>query len=100
MYWRSKRIKILPYLGDRMLLVTGYNDCSLLARIVEEDIRLAGLSINRGKRVNEPLHERLHLGFIVDLAQGLFKVPPTRWQSLRDDANAIVTAQGVRVQAR
>jgi hypothetical protein len=83
-----------------MFIITVYNACRLLARIVEEDMRLEGLLVNRDKSDNELLHERLHLGFIFDLAKGLFKVPPTRWESLRDDANVIIAAKGVRVQAR
>ena len=78
MYWRAKGINILSYLDDLMFLITGYNACNLLARIVEEYMRLAGMLINWDKSGNEPLHERLHLGFVVDLTHGLFKVPPTR----------------------
>ena len=47
MYWRAKEINIiLPYLYDLMFLITGYNACNLIARIIEEDMRLAGLTIN------------------------------------------------------
>ena len=38
-----------------------------LARIVKEDIRLAGLTINWDKSDGNPLHECLYLGFDVDL---------------------------------
>jgi len=57
MFWRAKEIKILPYLGGLVFLITGYNACKLLARIVEEDMRLAGLSVNGDKRDYESLHE-------------------------------------------
>jgi len=43
--------------------------------MVEEDMRLADLTINCRKSDGNPLHERIHLGFVVDLAEGLFKVP-------------------------
>ena len=63
-------------------------------------MRLAGLSINWDKSDNEPVPERLPLGFIADLTQGLLKVSPTRRESLLDDTNAITNAKCVRVQAR
>jgi len=43
MYWRAKGINVLPYLDDLMFLITGYNACIILSRIVEEDMRLVGL---------------------------------------------------------
>jgi hypothetical protein len=79
-----------------MFLVSGYNACNLLDCIVKEDMRLAGLSTNWDKSDNELLHECLHLGFVVDHAQGFFKVPSTRWESLQDDANDIIGATSVR----
>jgi hypothetical protein len=78
MYGRAKSINILPYLDYLMFLIAGYNACSILARIIEEDMRLAGLSINRDRSDNETRYERSHLGFLVYLAEGIFKVPTTR----------------------
>ncbi len=56
-------------------MIIGCEACRLLARIVEEDMRLAGLSINWGKSDGTPSKERIHLGFVVNLAEGLFKIP-------------------------
>ena len=60
--------------------MTGYNACNLLARLAEEDMSLVDLTHSWDKSNNEPLHERLHLGFVVDIAEGLFKIPTTRWK--------------------
>ena len=75
MFWRSKGINILPYLDDLLFLICGYDAGIRLRSIIEEDMRLAGLSINWDKSDNVPLQERIHLGFIVNLAEGLFKIP-------------------------
>ena len=75
MYWRARGINILPYLDDFLLLIRGYDAECLLAKVVEEDVRRAGLAINRAKSDGTPKHDRLHVRFDVDLAAGLFKVP-------------------------
>jgi len=67
--------------------------------IVEKDTRLAGLTINWDKSDDTPLHERLHLGFTVDLASGLFKVPIARWKHLQLNVLVILNSEGIRVQA-
>ena len=100
MYWRAKEINILPYLDDFLFLIMGYDAGCLLAEIVEEDMRRACLAINREKSDGTPKHNRVHLGFDIDLAAGLFKVPITRWEALRSDAAAILNSKGSRLQAR
>jgi hypothetical protein len=80
--------------------MTGYNACNLLARLAEEDMSLVDLTHSWDKSNNEPLHERLHLGFVVDIVEELFKIPTTRWEALRVVADDILSSKGVRVQAR
>ena len=72
MYWRAKGNNIIPCLDDLLFLIFGYKACLDMARIAGEDMRLAGLTINWDKSECTPLHERLHLGFDVDLASGVF----------------------------
>ena len=79
MYWRAKGINILPYIDDFLFLIMVYDAGCLLAEIVEEDMRRAGIAINREKSDGTPKHNRVHLGFDVDLVAGLFKAPITRW---------------------
>ena len=77
-YWRGKGINILPYSDDLLFLIYGYEAGIKLARIVEEDMRLAGISIIWDKSDNIPLQERVHVGFLVNLAEEIFKVHITR----------------------
>jgi len=100
MFWRARGINILPNLDDFLFLIMGYDDGCLLAKIVEEDMRRAGLAINQFKSDGTPNHDRVHLGLDVDLASGLFTVPIARWEALRADAVAIHNSKGTRVQAR
>ncbi len=100
MYWRAKYINILSYLDDLLSLLLGLDACRLMARMVEEDMRLADLTVNWENSDGNPLHERLHLGFVVNLAEGLFKAPIKRWEAFRDSAEAILNAKVTRVQAR
>jgi hypothetical protein len=67
---------------------------------IEEDKRRAGLTINWDKSDGTPKHDRLHLGFDVDLAAGLFELSIERWEALRDDADATLNWKRTRVQAR
>jgi hypothetical protein len=49
-----------------------------MPHLVEEDMRLSGLTINRNNSGVTPLYERLHLNFDVNLPFGLFMVPIAR----------------------
>ncbi len=95
----KKRI-ILPYLDDLLFLIIGCEAYRRLARIVEHDMRCAGLAIYWEKSDGIPSQEQLHLGFIVDLSNVLFKVPIHRWEALHLLASSIIYSKGLRVQAR
>jgi hypothetical protein len=70
-----------------------------MARRVEEDMRRAGLAINLEKSYVNYLNEIFQLGFVVDLAEGIFKVPIERWEALHASAEATHNSKGVRFQA-
>ncbi len=100
LYWREKGINILPYLDDFLFLICGYEAGIRFSLIIEEDMRRAGLSINCDKSDRIPLQERIHLGFVVNLAEGLFKEPIPRWESLHVNIDSILISRSERVQAR
>ena len=78
----------------------GYDAGCLLAKIIEEDMRRVGLAINQDNYDGTPKHDRVHVGFDVDLVTGLFKVPIKRWEAVQADAATILNSKGTRVQAR
>jgi hypothetical protein len=100
MFWRARGINILPYLDDLLFFITGCEACRRMAREVEHDMRCAGLTINWEKSDGTPSHERIHLGFVVDLSNGLFKVPVHRWEALHLLVSSVLSSKGLRVQAR
>ena len=100
MFWRYKGINILSCWDDFLFLIMGFDAGCLLAEISKEDMRREGLAINWEKSYYMPKHERRHLGFDVDLANELFKIPVARWEAIREHTYAILTLNGSRVQAR
>jgi hypothetical protein len=100
MYWRAIGINILPYLDDLLFIITGCEACRSLARIVEEEMCLAGIAINWEKSDGTPLQERIRLGFVVNLAEGLFKVSIRIWEALKVSVDLFLSSKGVKIQAR
>jgi hypothetical protein len=96
MYWRKGDIRLLPYLDDFLFMAK----CFWLARKVEADFVRAGLRINVPMCHTLPAQQRRQLGFDVDFADGKFRVPVDRWESLREAAKGLVGARHGRVQAR
>jgi hypothetical protein len=63
-------------------------------------MRLTCLTINWEKSDGTPLQELIRLGFVVNLAEGLFKVHIRIWETLKALFGLIISSKGVRVQAR
>jgi hypothetical protein len=100
MHWRRRGISVLPYLDDFLFPATGQSTCRRVAAEVEADFYKGGLIINVPKSQRVPTQRLRHLGFDVDLAEGLFRIPEDRWQQLLSTVNSILSARGGRVQAR
>jgi hypothetical protein len=56
MYWQTRGINILPELDYLLFIITGCEACLSLARIVEEEMRLASLTFNWEKS-DEPRYK-------------------------------------------
>ena len=57
-------------------------------------------TINSEKSDASPLHGRLHLGFVVDLAESLFKVSLKRWKAFCASTEAYLNYKVGRAQAQ
>ena len=93
MFWRRDSIKVLPYLDDFLFMKHGFWQCALLARRVEGDFIRAGLKINVAKCNTIPAQQRRQIGFDVDFADGVFRVPPDRCDALKLAVDSILSAR-------
>ncbi len=93
MFWRRDSIKVLPYLDDFLFMKHGFWQCARLARRVEGDFIRAGLKINVPKCNTIPAQQRRQLGFDVDFADGVFRVPPDRCDALKLAVDSILSAR-------
>jgi hypothetical protein len=100
MFWRRDIIKVLPQFDDFMFMKHGFRQCARLARRVEGDFIRAGLKINVSKCNTIPAQQRRQLGFDVDFADVMFRVPPDRCDALKLAVDSILSAQHGKVQAR
>ena len=91
---------MLPYLDDFMFMKRGFLLCARLARRVEGDFIRAGLKINVPKCHTIPAQQLRQLGFDVDLAEGVFRVPEDRWVELKLAVDELLSARHGRVLAR
>ena len=82
MHWRRRGIRVLPYLDDFSFMDRGFWQCVRLARRVEKDLFLAGLKINVPKCHMIPAKQRRQLGFDVDFAASVLRVPEDRWEAI------------------
>jgi len=67
---------------------------------MERDFIRAGLKINVRKCNTIPAHQRRQLGFDVDSADGVFRIPSDRCDALKLAVDPILSARHRRVQAR
>ena len=93
-------INVLPYLDDFFFSKKGRQAFLLLCRRVRKDFSFAGLIINEPKCNLDPALCLRQLGFDVGMGEGKFRVPVDRWEDLKSKTDAILAAQGGRVQAK
>jgi hypothetical protein len=95
---------VLPYLDDFVFMKHGFCHCARLARRVarrvEGDFIRAGVRINVPKCNTTPAQQRRHLGFDFDFADGVFRVPLDRCDTLKLAVDSTLSARHGRIQAR
>ena len=100
MYWRRSGIKVLPYLDDFLFAARSRDKAFVLRDRIEQDMFNAGLRINFEKGTRIPTQSIRHLGFDVDTAEGVLRVPQDRWESLHRSVSSLLKARKGRVKAR
>lgn len=97
---RAKGIRLLVYLDDWLCLVKG-SDLPLARTtrtLILNTLRAAGLTINTEKSHLDFTPSLHHLGFIVDLSNGIFIVPEGRWTRLQELVAAALQSGRVSVR--
>ena len=75
-HWRSQGIRISVCLDDGIGADSSKDSCSQDAQLVRGDLDRLGLLVKEEKSNFEPRQKGEHLGFILDLTNGEFSIPP------------------------
>ena len=81
-HWRSLAIRIFPFIDDILGGGRSFNDAVAISNFVKSQLEESGFVINTEKSHWVPTQQGEHLGYLVDLKRGLFKVPQRRRDTL------------------
>ena len=83
-YWRGGGIRIFSFIDDFFGGAATYHQTAIIAAKVKMDLELRGFVANVKKSQWHPFQAGMHLGFLVDLKNGIFTVPKSRVDKLKD----------------
>ena len=92
--WKSLGLRANVYIDDSICASNTATDCASHSQLTRSDLNNAGSVVNLEKSMLVPNQEGSWLGFLIDLRQGQFFVPPHKIQKL---SNAITS---IRVHNR
>ena len=81
-YWRSRGLRIVVYLDDCLCAVNGLVSAKLASEMVRYTLSRAGFVTHPTKSVWEPTQCLVWLGFKLDLAMGLIRIPDDKLVAL------------------
>ena len=81
-HWRSRGIRLLPYLDGFLFMSPSFRETLELAARILGDFIDAGFVVNLEKSMLHPAQSITQLGMIVDSVSGQFEVPAHRWDKL------------------
>ena len=90
-YWRSNGIRIPVYLDDGIGADRSRSLCFDRTLQVHSDLVGLGFLINEKKSNFEPRQSGEHLGFLLDLAKGVFSIPDKKFDDLFELIQKILT---------
>lgn len=90
-HWRCQGIRIFTYLDDGAGAESNYEDAKKTSLMVQQDIKASGFVANEEKSQWEPVQCGELLGFMIDLASGVFTVPDRRVMAFKDTLSKIMT---------
>ena len=89
--WRQGGLTVFIYLDDILLLGPSPESVRKALRVVLTDLDSSGLLLNMEKSVIEPVQELDHLGFHLNLKEGLLQVPAQKMKTIRKELGKLLT---------
>ena len=91
--WRQRGLTVFIYLDD--VIIFGKNPLTLKKQLAGAllDLENAGMEVNLKKSTLEPVQEVRHLGFVINLKEGVLAVPPKKLKSIRRELGKLLTHQ-------
>ena len=81
-HWRSLAIRIFAFIDDILGGRRSFNDALAISNFIKSQLEESGFVLNIEKSHWVPAQQGEHLGYVVDLKRGLFKVPQRRRDTL------------------
>jgi hypothetical protein len=89
--WRKQGLRVFVYLDDILLVSRSKTLAEKQTSILMKDLEESGMTINFKKSTIVPSQQVEHLGFYLDLEQGLLKVPTAKLKSVRKELGKFLT---------
>ena len=89
--WREKGILCFVYLDDILVLNSTPQGVTENLTFMLQSLEDAGMQVNRKKSILQPSQTVDHLGFTVNLKDGLLEVPRSKLKNVRKELGKIVT---------
>ena len=83
--WRKQGISAWVYLDDILLVKNSTKAVQKHLQIMMLDLEAPGMVVNQNKSQLVPTQQVEHLGFLVDLKQGLLQVPQEKMKTIRKE---------------
>ena len=89
--WRQQGIQCWVYLDDILLVINSNQTAQKHLEIMTNDLANSGMVVNHKKSQLTPSQMVEHLGFVVDLKQGLLQVPQQKMKVVRKELGKLLT---------
>ncbi len=87
--WRSAGLKAIVYIDDGICSASSFEASVSASEAITSDLRNAGFVLNKEKSHLAPMQVGRWLGFIIDLQEGMFRVPEDRIAKLKQSITLV-----------
>ena len=93
--WRKQGLLVFIYLDDILLLVKSCLLAAQQTQVILKDLRDGGMLINYKKSTLQPSQQVEHLGFLLDLEEGVLQVHSQKLKSVRKELGKFIVHQSI-----